>query len=174
MILLVDFAKERGVNPDTITTYIRRHAELFEGHTKQKGNKLLLDEEAVVVLDKKYPLPKLIEVVNGIDPLEYAAALKELSEVQKRMEMLQEQYRQETKLIEQAKASLLLLGDREAQIEKLEKHNEALETANEALRSENERLFGEKTKAEMASDMTERELKSYKKTWFGLYRKEWE
>lgn len=78
MILLVKFAESRGVNPDTVATYIRRHPEVFSGHTQQQGNKLLLDDDAVKILDEKYPLPKPVEIINGVDPTLYQNALERL------------------------------------------------------------------------------------------------
>ena len=64
-MILRDFANERNESAHTIATYIRRHPDLFDGHTGKKGNQLTLDEEAVAILDKIYPLPKLIEVVDN-------------------------------------------------------------------------------------------------------------
>lgn len=55
---LTDFAEQRGQKPDTVAKYIRDHAAEFEGHTSMDGKQKVLDEVAVELLGKKYPLPQ--------------------------------------------------------------------------------------------------------------------
>lgn len=52
-----EFARDRGLNPTTVSLYIRRHPEDFKGHTRPSGtgNSLELDEIALEILNKKYP-----------------------------------------------------------------------------------------------------------------------
>lgn len=78
MIFLTKFAESRGVKPDTVTTYIRRHPEEFAGHTEQQGNKLLIDEYAERILDEKYPLPSPVEVIEDKESREKLIKAQEL------------------------------------------------------------------------------------------------
>lgn len=52
-----EFARDRGLKPTTVSLYIRRHANEFDGHTRPSGtgNSLELDDIALEILDKKYP-----------------------------------------------------------------------------------------------------------------------
>lgn len=59
---LLDFASERKVDGNTIHKYINRHPEEFEGHVFKVKNKLVLDDVAIRILDKVYPVP-VVEVV---------------------------------------------------------------------------------------------------------------
>lgn len=81
MILMKDFADGRGVNPDTIATYIRRHPELFDGHTQKSSNKLLLDDEAVELLNKVYPAPAPEEIWTPAAKRKYDNLLEKYTEV---------------------------------------------------------------------------------------------
>lgn len=94
-MILRDFANERHESPHTVATYIRRHPDVFDGHTGKKGNQLTLDDEAVAILDKIYPLPAPVEVIvdhESRDKLikvqDYAIKLqKELSEVKEQLKV---------------------------------------------------------------------------------------
>lgn len=99
MVLLKDFAEGRNVSAHTIATYIRRHPEAFEGHTGMEGNKLQLDEEAVAILNKVYPLPAPEEIwtpaaKEEYDVLlqEYVKTLEKLDKVKDRFDELKDKY----------------------------------------------------------------------------------
>lgn len=67
MILLTKFAESRGERGDTVRKYISRHKEAFEGHIDTDGKQMLLDDEAVKLLEEIYPLPKPVEVVEDTE-----------------------------------------------------------------------------------------------------------
>lgn len=72
---LADFLKKRGDIPtNTAATYIKRHAEQFEGHTKRRNEKtpLYIDSVAAELLNEVYPLQEVI-VVEGVPQAEYDA-----------------------------------------------------------------------------------------------------
>lgn len=81
---LREFAEQRGQNPATISQYIRDHAAEFEGHTSMDGKQKVLDEVAIQLLDKKYPLPKPIQVIEDTE------SRKQLVEAQQYIIKLQE------------------------------------------------------------------------------------
>ena len=81
---LRDFADQRGVKPDTVAAYIREHEAEFAGCTWMEGKQKVLDDSAVELLDKKYPLPKPAYVVQDTEAREaLAVALRDLAEARK-------------------------------------------------------------------------------------------
>lgn len=54
---------------DTVRQYIRNHPDLFQGHIGRR-NKIVLDEVAVSILDKKYPAQTQIEIVQNDELLQ--------------------------------------------------------------------------------------------------------
>ena len=91
MILLTKFAEQRNEKPDTIRKYINRHKEEFEGHFEVDGHKMTLDVIAVKMLDEKYPLPKPVEIINGVDPDEHIQILNDLNNAKSKIEELYDQ-----------------------------------------------------------------------------------
>ena len=51
-----DFIIGRNVELQAVQKYIIRHPELFEGHIDKSERNMDLDEVAVDLLNKKYPL----------------------------------------------------------------------------------------------------------------------
>ena len=130
---LSEFAKLRNVHRDTITQYIRRNPELFEGHTKVDGKWLILDEEAERLLDEKYPLPKPVEIIEDKESREKLIKAQEL------IIQLQDKLGQAQGKIAKAEAMQLMLEDKERQLEWAEGQIEKLGSEAADLRSENSR-----------------------------------
>lgn len=110
-MILKDFAEQRNESPHTIATYIRRHPEEFEGHTSMKGNKLVLDEKAIEILEKVYPLPKPVEVI--VDHESREKLLKALEEIR----VLEKEIKKNYQIVAQAEATLVLLEDKKQELE---------------------------------------------------------
>lgn len=123
MVRIKDFAESRSVDMKAVSRWMKVHNMPYD---RSAG----LTEEQISILDKKYPLPKPIEVIEDTE------SRKMLIETQKALIEAQNALILAQKQIAQAEAQRLLLEDREAKIEALEK-----------------------------------ELDSYKPTWFGLYKK---
>ena len=148
MLKITDFADARNVDRNAVTQYIRRHDDLFKGHTKVKANCMFVDDEAVILLEKKYPLPRPIEVVEDIETIkELSETRKELAKAEKRIEEIQKQLLEASKQIAQAEATQMLLEDKEAQLEreyersaKAEARIASAEGQMESLRTEIEKL----------------------------------
>lgn len=123
---ITEFAKAHHVQSQTISIFIKRHEDLFEGHTKRVGKTIELDEEALKVLDEKYPLPKPVEVIEDIETIkELAATRKELADTRKiliekeeKISELQEQLLVASRQIVQAEAMQLLVEDKKEQLQK--------------------------------------------------------
>ena len=107
MILLTEFAVGRNERADTIRKYISRHKNEFEGHCSISGTKMELDDVAVELLDKVYPLPKPVEIIEDTE------SRNELLKTQKLVIQLQQKISEQSMALAQAEATKLLLEDKE-------------------------------------------------------------
>lgn len=129
---MTDFARERGVNRDTITQYIRRNEELFKGHTEVKGKALYIDEIALDILDKKYPLHKPVELIEDIETIkELSETRMKLVEASKMIINLQNKLTEQSLAIAKAEATQMLLEDKTKELERMENMLEKAETRAE-------------------------------------------
>ena len=111
-----EFARSRGAEPQTVRHYINSHPDI-KIHTRKTGKETELTDEAIELLDKVYPLPRPVQLMNGIDPEEHKAALDKLAKTQEYIIQLQEKMMEDQKLIAQAEAQKILLEDKETQLE---------------------------------------------------------
>lgn len=124
---IVDFAKQRGADPDTITRYIKRHPEPFVGHLSFDGNKMVVDDIAVKLLEEKYPLPAPVEVIKDTKSQELLIIeQKKVQELQERLMTLQEQLHENQLLIADQKGQLLRLEDKSKENDGLKKQVESM------------------------------------------------
>ncbi len=151
---ITEFASARNEQAQTISIYIKRHPELFEGHTQKVGKTVEMAEVALEILEKQYPLPRPVQLLNGVDPDEHKAVVDKLSSAQEyiiklheTVEQLKDKVNENEKLIAQAEAQKILLEDKNSQLEaaraegeKKDTENDYLKKANEDLRAELERL----------------------------------
>lgn len=141
---ITEFAQSRNKTVGAISNYIQRHRDLFKGHTKRTGNTAELDDYALEILEKKYPLPKPAEIVEDLEAIkELSETRKELAEAGKRIEVLQTKLLESSKQIAQAEATKLLLEDKEAQLDKAELRMEKAEKETQDLKTKNENLSAE-------------------------------
>lgn len=146
---VADFAEERNVDRNAVSQYIRRHGEEFKGHTKVDGHNLLFDDDAYVILDKKYPSPKPIMVVDGVPHEEYEAVQKKLELASERLFAAQEAIREKEKLLDQKEYAVQLLENKNILLEKtLEEKTSFMEKALEdekaeriSIQAENKALY---------------------------------
>lgn len=148
-----EFARSRGIEPQTVRHYVNDHEDIKK-HTKKVGKTVELSDEAIELLDKIYPLPRPIQLLNGVDPEEHKAVVDKLSSAQEyiiklheTVEQLKDKVNENEKLIAQAEAQKILLEDKNSQLEaaraegeKKDTENDYLKKANEDLRAELERL----------------------------------
>lgn len=66
---LSEFCQEYEVKTNTVSMYLKEHAEEFKGHTWTEGKARILDEEAIALLSKHYkkPGPKVEIVTNEMN-----------------------------------------------------------------------------------------------------------
>lgn len=145
---ITEFARNRGQQAQTISRYISRHDKEFAGHTKKVGKAVELDDAAIALLDSAYPIPKPVTVINGVPEADHLQALarkdEQIQQLQSKIISMQEQLNVLTVESADLKAKALLLEDKDKQLQR-----------------EQER-----------ADQSEQELKKYKKTIFGLYKKD--
>lgn len=116
-MILSDFLKGRDVRINAVSNYISRNPELFNGHVTRQGKNTILDDEAIRILDEKYPFPKPNIIINGLDP----EAERELREkLQKAQELI-------IKLQNDLTDQKILNAEYEANKRLLEAHEKALE-----------------------------------------------
>ena len=150
---LTEFAASRNIKINALSNYLSRHPEIKK-LTFKTGKETELTDEAIDLLDKIYPLPKPVTVINGVDPEEHKAVVDKLSSAQENIiklhetvEQLKDKVNENEKLIAQAEAQKILLEDKKTQLEaaraegeKKDSEIDDLKKANEDLRTELERL----------------------------------
>ncbi len=132
MVFLKDFAKERNVNTDALTAYIRRHKEDFKGHTKTKDKKMEIDKTAYELLDKIYPLPRPIEIVEDKESRE------KLLKAQEYIIQLQAKINEQALQIAEANNIKLLLEDKTSQLTDARQEIDHLKEQNDRLQEKYE------------------------------------
>lgn len=129
MTSLTAFAKERNVDPKAISIYMKRHKIDYD---KSKG----LTDEQIAMLDKVYPVPKPVVVVNGLDIEEERKLREELEQTQKKLAIALDS-------LNKAKDSILELTEKANKIEFLESKADEQQQELERLKSRTllERIF---------------------------------
>ena len=129
MTSLTAFAKERNVDPKAISIYMKSHKIDYD---KSKG----LTDEQIAMLDKVYPVPKPVVVVNGLDIEEERKLREELEQTQKKLAIALDS-------LNKAKDSILELTEKANKIEFLESKADEQQQELERLKSRNllERIF---------------------------------
>ena len=106
---VTDFLKGREVERQAVTRYINRHEEIFKGHTEKVGKEIELDSVAVEELEKVYPLPKPVTLINGVPHEEFIRVQNELIMAQKVVGELQNRLLEAQEQIATAKAICLAI-----------------------------------------------------------------
>ena len=112
-----EFAESRNVQSQAVNRYVLRHSEEFSGHTQKVGKNIELDDEAVRILDEKYPLPKPVQLVEGVPTEDYLAVQKELNAAKNTIIGLQNKLTDYSMKIASAEAIHLRLEDKEKELQ---------------------------------------------------------
>lgn len=133
-----DFARSRSVDPQAVSRYISRHPEL-QKLTTRVGKTVELTPEAERLLDEVYPLPRPVQVIQGIPAEEYEALQKKYAAALEKLSQVQEIRLEEQKLVAAGEAAQLLLSDREDQLrevrQRLEEEKSRADAAEEAAKT---------------------------------------
>ena len=162
MILLKEFAEGRNVNPHTVATYVRRHPDLFDGHTELDGKKLLLDDTAVEVLSKVYPALPPEDIWTPGAKRKYDELQEELREADKEIRILNQENREYRKMELEYRAlqteyQLQLTAAIDEKTAELQKEHEELKSLKAHLEKE---LASEMRRREEAEIQAERMKKA--------------
>ena len=158
-ITISEFAESRKVDRDTINAWIRKHPEVNDS-CKMQGKDKIIDTtcEAYQILEKKYPLPQLVQIVEDTESRTKLIKAQELIiQMQGKMAELQDQISEQSMIIATAEATKVLLEDKEKQ----------LKEKDEALSRERERADQERSRAEELQKELEKERN---KTWWQKLR----
>lgn len=108
-----EFSLTHNQQSGTISTYIRRHKELFDGHIEKTGSNINLDEEAIRLLELIYPLPKPIQTIeNPETQKKYIRALEQINYLQNELLKLKSQ-------LQESNSIKLLFQKQENELEEL-------------------------------------------------------
>lgn len=144
-MFLKDFAEMRGVKPDTVATYIRRHPEIA-ALTSTEGYHMVLSEEAIDILDKKYPMPKPVQVIQDTE------SLKKLNDAQEFIIKLQEKMMQmaeeNSRLAIQAEKVLMLEAAEQEKADRISKLEADIDRRDDLL--DEEKQAHQNTASELA------------------------
>ena len=139
-----DFIEGRDLNYDTVRRYIKRNPELFNGHIGHSQN-IVLDDEAVKLLEEKYPLPTPVQVIQDTTSRE---KLQELQE--KYINLLEENNR-----LTQENANLKLLQHKQLLLEQQIQEKEcAIQKALDEIRECDEQIAKLQKRAETTEAAT--------------------
>ena len=118
---ITEFARQRGVEPQTVRHYINEHAEIKK-HTTKNGKSVELLAEAEKLLDQKYPLPKPIEIIEDKESRQKLIQAQELIvQLQQKQLELMERIADQSTAIAKAEAQTILLEDKERQLQERDK-----------------------------------------------------
>lgn len=116
-----EFLKGRNVERQAITRYINRHEDEFDGHITKTGREIELDEDAIRILERKYPLPAPVEIIIDHESRD------KLLEAQERIIQLQQTVCELQKQLTEHERTKFLLEDAENRLSVSESKNRALE-----------------------------------------------
>lgn len=101
-----DFIDGRNVSYQTVRKYIVNHPDLFKGHIGRSNN-IVLDDVAIEILEKKYPFPEPVQVIQD-------------SEAREKLQAITEKYinvLEENKILIEQNAQLLVIQSKQKYLE---------------------------------------------------------
>lgn len=141
--LISEFARERGQDRGAVNAWIRNHPEV-NAVCKKQGKEKAIDtlSPEYQLLEKQYPLPQMVEVVEDKE------SRQKLIRAQELIIQLQDQLNAVTQQAALAQTQQLLLEDKEKQLEKAENLIKERETELSAERSAKEAVQSQLAEAE--------------------------
>jgi len=118
-LILSEFVRGRDVRINAVSNYISRNPELFEGHIRREGKNTILDDEAVSILEKKYPMPKPVILVEGVPEEEHREVLGKLSKAQELIISLQNQLTDQKLLNAEHEYNMKLLEEKQSRADEM-------------------------------------------------------
>ena len=128
-MFLQDFIKERNVKQSAVSMYIKRHEKVFDGHTSIRDGKMWLDDVALELLSKKYPVILPDDVWPPLAKQKYDELQEELREANKEIRQLNaenrelRQFEMKYHALEMEQRKLIETAVTESQVELIKQHD---------------------------------------------------
>ena len=113
-VTITEFLEGRTAERQAVTRYIERHKEEFKEHISKRGREIEIDDVAFAILEKKYPLQSLVQVIEDKD------SRQKLIKAQEYIIQLQEKVNEQSLLIAKAESMQILLENKEHQLARSE------------------------------------------------------
>lgn len=128
-----EFAESHNQHHRTVSIYIKRHPELFDGHVEDLENQKILDDNAIKILEKQYPLPKPVHIMeNSETQKKYINSLEQINYLQNQLLHVREQ-------LQELKSLKLLLEERNNENQEIKNHIKSLSEELVCLQVEREK-----------------------------------
>lgn len=131
---ITEFATSRGVSAQTVSIYMQRHKAAFDKHKQRDGKSVILDDVALQMLDKIYPVPAPVEVVEDVE------TMRQLIAAQQTIIQLQDTINKQMAEIADLQGTKLLADTLQSQCNNLQTQNDNLQVQNEQLQIQNSDL----------------------------------
>lgn len=150
-----EFLEGRDVSYSTVAMYIKRNKDMFNGHIGRTGN-IVLDDIAIAILDKKYPVLKPVEVIQDEE------LRKQLIEAQQKIIELQGHINMMLPVVQEYKHQQYLLEEAEKTAEQAIKEKEKSEKAKDIYREKLIEHLSEMDKLNRENDFLQEQNKMLK------------
>lgn len=169
LVTITDFANARNEDRDTVNAYIRKHPEIQKDVSRQ-GKNTVIDtlSEGYALLEKQYPLPQMVQIIEDTESREKLIKAQELIiQMQGKMAELQDKVSEQSMIIATAEATKMLLEDKTKELERIENMLEKAEARVEKAETRAEMAEEQKTAAddEIAALRKELEVERNKSWW---------
>ena len=145
---ITEFLEGRTAERQAVTRYIERHKEEFKEHISKRGREIEIDDVAFAILEKKYPLQSLVQVIEDKE------SSQKLIKAQEYIIQLQEKVNEQSLLIAKAESMQMLLDNKEQQLARSEQREnewkEKQKQTEEELNRVREELERERNKSWIA------------------------
>lgn len=163
LVTIREFADLQGITYEAVRKQVVRYSEELSGHVVRKNRTQYLDEVAVKFLqERRRESPIILQNTNQGE---------EISRLMDQVESLRAQLvSAQNKLLESQERIISLQDEAQKALEDKARYTALLEdneTKEKKLQETEERLL----RVEAERDEAVQEAKSYKKSWFGFYRK---
>lgn len=148
---ILEFCENRKVQASTVSMYIKRNAEVFEGHVSKSGQHTEIDEEAFKILDAKYPIPP--ELIPAPD----AELQAQLASAKDYIILLQKDAIEHEKLLAKAELDKIMLEEKTVQLLEAKATCDDLQGQNRELYEEIGRLKAQLAQAEQEASRASEE-----------------
>ena len=163
LVTIKQFADSQGISYEAVRKQLHKYSEELSGHVIRKDRTRYLDEVAVKFLQERRRESPII--LQNMDQGE------EISRLMDQVESLRAQLvSAQNKLLESQERIISLQDEAQKALEDRARYTALLED-NETKEKKLQETEDQRRRVEAERDEAVQEAKSYKKSWFGFYRK---